>query len=306
MRNFRRTTAIALGVYLTAIALLWIFQRELIYAPDDADYVPPSHYSMLDGVQEIALETADGFELTAWFLPAPARRPTVVVFPGKSSSLRNQRYRIRHFKDARMGVLLVAWRGYSGNPGSPDEQGLYTDARAALDWLELHRIESSSIVLYGASLGSGVATQLAVERPVGAVVLEAPYTSIVDVAARRYPVVPVRWLLRDRFDSRSRIDRIDVPLLIMHGDADKVVPQRFGRQLFEKAKTRKEGFWPTDVGHNDLFDRGGFDAARNFIERTIDRLDPMLSFPTGAGPAADNHPDSAAQSLSDVPAEISL
>ena len=205
MRSLGRALAIVAGVYLLAVALLFGFQRELIYSPDRLPYVSPSHYAMLAGVQEIALETADAFELRAWYAPAPPQRPTVVMFLGKSGSLRSQRYRIQHFRDARMGVLLLAYRGYSGNAGEPTEQGLYRDARAALDWLASRGIAGESIVLYGASLGSGVATAMAAERPCAALVLEAPYTSLVDVAAGRFPGVPVGWLLRDRFDSLSRI-----------------------------------------------------------------------------------------------------
>ena len=166
-------------------------------------------------------------------------------------------------------LMLVAYRGYSGNAGAPTEQGLYADARAALDWLNAHGVVDSSIVAYGASLGSGVATKMAAERELGAVVLEAPYTSTVDVAALRFPLVPVGWLMKDRFESLARIDAVTEPLLVMHGDRDTVIPQYFGRRLFAAAHAPKEGFWPHGVGHNDLFDHGGCDAARAFVERSM-------------------------------------
>jgi fermentation-respiration switch protein FrsA (DUF1100 family) len=191
------------------------------------------------------------------------------MFLGKSGSLRSQRYRVALFREARMGVLLLAYRGYSGNEGEPSEMGLYADARAALDWLEEHDVRERSIALYGASLGTGVATAMAAERDYGALVLEAPYTSVVDVAAARFPVVPVDLLMIDRFDSLSRIDEIDEPLLVMHGDADRVIAQRFGRELFAAADDPKTGFWPDGVGHKDIFDRGGFEAARDFIESSV-------------------------------------
>jgi len=269
MRKLRLAIAALVSVYVTGVGGLWAFQRELIYAPDHGAYVPPSRYAMLADVQEIALETADGVELAAWYVPAPADRPTVLMFPGKGSKLRNQRYRLREFDDAGMGVLLMAYRGNSGNAGTPNEQGLYDDARAALDWLAANGIEESSIVLYGVSLGTGVATRMAEERSVGAVVLEAPYTSITDVATLRFPWVPVRWLLRDRFDSLSRIATLTEPLLVMHGSDDRIIPQALGRQLFDAARAPKEGFWPNGIGHDDIFVHGGFDAARRFIEKTI-------------------------------------
>jgi len=269
MRMRLLSLAILLGTYLVSVTCLWAFQRALIYSPDDVEYVPPSHYLMLAGVEEITVETVDGIELKAWYAPAPANRPTVVMFLGKGGSLRSQRYRVALFKDAQMGVLLLAYRGYSGNEGEPTEEGLYADARAALDWLESHDVHNRSIVIYGASLGTGVATAMAAEREYGALVLEAPYTSVVDVAAARFPIVPVDLLMFDRFDSLSRIDEIDEPLLVMHGDADRVIAQRFGRELFDAADGQKAGFWPVGVGHKDIFDRGGFEAARDFIESSV-------------------------------------
>ena len=271
----------ALVLYLAGVTALWAFQRDLMYFPDGLPRVPPSHYEMLDGVQEISFTTADGVELVAWYAAAPPTGATIVMFHGNGGSLRGERYRLKQFKDARMGVLLLAYRGYSGNAGSPSEQGLYADARAALDWLQASGVESESIVLYGISLGSGVATKMAAERDVGAVVLESPYTSTVDVAAWRFPVVPVSWLMEDRFESLARIGSITEPLLVMHGDGDVVIPQRFGRQLFEAANEPKQGFWPQGLGHNDIFDNGGFVTVLEFIERTMN-----VRVETPKGPSA--------------------
>lgn len=252
-----------------AVLMLWALQRELIYAPDSVSYVPPSHYEMLDGVEEIFVRSEDGLMLRSWYARAPAGQPTVVLFPGKSASLRGQRYRIRHFMNARMGVLLLGYRGYSGNAGTPTERGFHLDAEAALDWLHARDVSARSIVLYGISLGSGVAMQMAAEHPHAALILEAPYTSVADLAVRRFPFFPVRWLLRDNFDTLTRIGLLSQPLLVMHGGRDTVIPQRHGRTLYDAATVQKEGFWPPAAGHNDVFDRGGFDAAVDFIERSL-------------------------------------
>jgi fermentation-respiration switch protein FrsA (DUF1100 family) len=264
-------TALIGGIafYAMTVTVLWAFQRDLMYFPDASPRVPPSYYEMLDGVQEASFTTADGIELVAWYAPAPPLRPTVVMFHGNGGSLRGERYRLKHFKDAGLGALLVAYRGYSGNAGTPDEQGLYADARAALDWLDENGVASKSIVLYGISLGTGVATKMAAEREFGAVVLEAPYTSTVDVAAVRFPIVPVSWLMHDRFESLARIRDVTEPLLVMHGDRDYTIPQRFGQQLFEAANEPKEAFWPQGLGHSDIFDNGGFATALEFIRRTM-------------------------------------
>jgi fermentation-respiration switch protein FrsA (DUF1100 family) len=269
-------------LYSAATFALWALQRELIYHPDSRERVPPSFYPMLAGVDELHLTTADGIDLVAWYAPAPAGRPTVVIFHGNGGSLRGERYVLKYFMDARMGALLLAYRGYSGNPGTPTEEGLYADARAALDWLEARGIGRESIALYGQSLGSGVATKMAAERDFGALILEAPYTSIVDVAAHRFPVIPVRWLVQDRFDSLARIAAVEEPLLVMHGDADVVVPQAQARRLYAAANEPKQAFWPSGVGHNDLFDNGGFTTAQDFIEQQI--ATPTATGPSGPAP----------------------
>jgi fermentation-respiration switch protein FrsA (DUF1100 family) len=269
-RKVATVAVAAIAVFYSATTFaLWALQRELLYHPDPRDSVPPSSYPMLAGVEELRLNTADGVELVAWYAPAPAGRPTVVMFHGNGGSLRGERYRLKYFMDASMGALLLAYRGYSGNPGTPTEEGLYADARAALDGLDARGVHRESIVLYGQSLGSGVATKMAAERNFGALILEAPYTSTVDVAAHRFPVIPVGWLMEDRFDSLARIAAIDEPLLVMHGDADFVIPQSQARRLYAAANEPKQAFWPSGVGHNDLFDSGGFATARDFIERQI-------------------------------------
>lgn len=255
------------ALYVAVVAGLCAFQRDLMYRPEQIAHVLPSHYPMLAGVQEIRLKTPDGLNVFAWYAPAPDGRPTVVIFHGNGGSLRSQRYRLAHFKDAGMGVLLLSYRGYSGSDGAPSEQGLYTDARTALDWLRKRGVPDEKIVLYGESLGSGVATKMASERKVALVVLESPYTSTVDVAASRFPIVPVDWLMLDRFDSLARIRAIAAPLLVMHGGADEVIDQSEGHKLFTTANDPKEGFWPHGAGHGNIFDLGGFDAAREFIER---------------------------------------
>ncbi len=258
-----------LAVYIAVVGLLYIFQRDLMYRPEQIRRVAPSYYPMLAGVREIQLHTPDGLRVYAWYAAPPAGRPTVAIFHGNGGSLRSQRYRLKCFKNANMGVLVLGYRGYAGSDGTPSEEGLYTDARTALDWLNVQNIADDRIVIYGESLGTGIATKMATEREFAAVILESPYTSTVDVAATRFPFVPVSWLMKDRFDSLARIAQVQEPLLVMHGEADEVIPQAFGRRLFDAANEPKEGFWPKRAGHNSIFDLGGFQTAAEFIERRV-------------------------------------
>jgi hypothetical protein len=269
MRWLVRTLVAAIVFYGVVVGLLYVYQRELMYRPEQIARVAPDYYEMLTGVQEVELTTPDGLRVYAWYAPPPEGRPTVVIFHGNGGSLRSQRYRLAHFKSANMGVFLVAYRGYSGSDGAPSEEGLYTDARATFAWLKAQGVTEDRIVLYGESLGSGIATKMAVEHEVAAVVLESPYTSTVDVAAEKFPFVPVTLLMQDRFDSLSRIGAVREPLLVMHGEADEVIPQTFGRKLFDAANEPKEGYWPKLAGHNTIFDLGGADMAVDFIERTV-------------------------------------
>ena len=255
------------ALYFAIVGLMFVFQRDLMYFPDTIRHVPPSHYDMLAGVQEVELNTPDGLNVLAWYAPPPLGRPTVAIFHGNGGSLRGLRYRLAYFKQANVGVLLLAYRGYSGSDGTPTEEGLYIDARTALNWLNAQGIPDTSIALYGESLGSGVATRMAAEREVGIVVLESPYTSTVDVAEQKFPFLPVSWLMSDRYESLSRIKAVSEPLLIMHGAVDQVVPQDLGRRLFAAANQPKEGFWPQGAGHGDIFDKGGFTMALAFINR---------------------------------------
>ena len=202
----------------------------------------------------------------------PGRRgavaaPTIAYFHGNAGNIADRGFKVRPFLDAGLGVLLVGYRGYGGNPGAPSEAGLFADGRAALDFLAGQGVPANRIVVFGESLGSGVAVLLASERRLGAVVLEAPFTSAADAGQRAYPFLPVRRLIRDRFDSLSRIGAIGAPLLIVHGECDRVVPADQGRRLLAAAAEPKEGVFLPEAGHNDAFEHGSVRLALEFLNR---------------------------------------
>jgi hypothetical protein len=164
---------------------------------------------------------------------------------------------------------MLEYRGYGGNPGSPSETGLYADGAAALDFLDHQGIMPNRLVLYGESLGSGVAVRMAGQHEIAGLILEAPFTSVAQVAQYHYPFVPASLLVRDRFDSLSRIRAVKVPILILHGGRDTVIPMRFGRALLDAAPGPKEGWFAPEAGHGDLARFGALDAVAVFLEQRV-------------------------------------
>jgi len=268
-----RLIGILAAIYVLVLGALYLLQRSLMYFPDRTRPAPAAF-----GVGEMAavtLATADGLDLVAWWrAPEAEGGPVVVFFHGNAGHIGNRGFKVRPFLDQGWGVLLTTWRGYSGNAGRPTEQGLYSDGRAALGFLEAQGIDRAHVVLYGESLGSGVAVQMAFEAEaaggaVGAVVLEAPFTSAGDVGARQYPIFPIRYLIRDRFDSLAKIGRVRAPLLIVHGERDSIVTPAFGRRLLEAANQPKEGRFIPGAGHNNLFEFGAAAVVVDFIQRRL-------------------------------------
>ena len=257
----------ALVVYGGIVSGLYAFQRRLLYHPRSTR--PPLDDLATLGVREVELTTQDGLRLFSWYLPPRADRPVVAYFHGNGGNIGNRAERLRRFAREGYGVLLAEYRGYGGNPGMPSEGGLFADGEAALDFLGHCGIRPAEIVLWGESLGSGVAVYLTATREIAALILEAAFTSVAAIAQRRYPFIPAAWLLRDRFDSLSRISKVTAPLLILHGERDRVVPVRHGRKLLAAAIAPKEGWFSPVAGHENLAQFGAIDAAISFIERRV-------------------------------------
>jgi uncharacterized protein len=258
---------IPLAVYLAVLTCLFVFQRSLLYFPDRSR---PSlaEFGQL-GVREVPLTTTDGLSLLSWYLAPPQGRPVILYFHGNGGNVGDRTNRLRRFAGEGYGVLMLEYRGYGGNPGAPTETGLFADAGAALDFLQREGIAADRLVLYGESLGSGVAVHIAAQHRVGAVILESPFTSIAALAQYHYPYVPAALLLRDRFDSQSQIGRVRAPMLFLGGGGDAIVPPRFSRTLYEAAPEPKENWFAPDAGHVNLDGFGALDAVVSFIERHL-------------------------------------
>jgi hypothetical protein len=257
----------ALAAYGVVVGGLYVFQRQLLYFPDTRR--PELDDLATLGVREITLGTSDGLSLLAWYLPAKDGRPVIAYFHGNGGHLGYRRERLWSFAEHGLGVLMAEYRGYAGNPGVPTETGLLADGAAALDFLTREGVAPDRLVLYGESLGSGVAVALAARHKVGALILEAPFTSVAEVAQYHYSFIPAAALVRDRFDSLTRIGAIKAPILVLHGERDRIVPVRFGRALFDAARQPKELWLAREAGHEDLVRCGAFEAVLDFLRRRV-------------------------------------
>jgi fermentation-respiration switch protein FrsA (DUF1100 family) len=245
-----------------AFVLLYVFQRSLLYLPQRRP-ISPASVGFPEG-EEVVVETNDGEQLIAWHVPPRPGYPFVIYFHGNAETIANRIDRHRALIATGAGLLAVSYRGYMGSTGQPTEEGLLHDADAAYAFAT-SRYPPDRIVLWGHSLGSGVAVALAATRPVAKLVLEAPFTSITDVARRMFPVVPVRWLMHDQFHSDERIGAVTASILILHGARDIVVPIALGERLYQLAREPKRFVRYPKGGHDDLDDYGAGIAARRFI-----------------------------------------
>jgi fermentation-respiration switch protein FrsA (DUF1100 family) len=246
-----RVTAVVGVTVAVLLTLAWALQRRLIYYPDAGPV--PAAASVLPGAQDVSFRTGDGLELAGWFVPAATGAPTatVLVLNGNGGNRAGRAPLAAALARQGLAVLLFDYRGYGGNPGEPTETGLAADARAARGYL-LSRPDTGRIVYFGESLGAAVAVGLAAEHPPAALVLRSPFTSLADVGRRHYPYLPVGALLKDRYDALGGIAAVRVPLLVVVGGADDIVPTEQSRRLYDAAAEPKRYVEIPGAGHNDL------------------------------------------------------
>jgi uncharacterized protein len=265
MKLILTVAGVAILAYSVILAGLYIFQRRLVYPVQTAPYHKVSELG-LDDLRELKLQATDGTTLIAWWMPAEPGKSTLLYFHGNAAALLNRLPRIERFSAAGYGVFMPAYRGYSGSEGSPSEAALIDDAVMVYDALRERGVSEHNIVLYGESLGTGVAIQLAGRRKVAGIVLDAPYTSLPDVAQLAYPFMPVQSFMTERFDSRRHIQKLDVPVLMMHGTEDQVIPISFGRELFSAANAPKRFEAIEGAAHSNIYDFGAFAHLDKFLK----------------------------------------
>lgn len=263
------SAAVVVLALVGVLLLIWIGQRTLIYFPDRD--VPSPAVTGLADVEAVAIQAADGVTLQAWFLPSrtPRPSPAAIVFNGNAGNRAYRTSLAAALRGVGLSVLLFDYRGFGDSEGSPTEHGLTEDARAVRRYVAGRSdVRADRLVYFGESLGSAVAVRLAVEHAPAALILRSPFTSLVDVGRLHYPILPVRWLLRDRFSSIDAIASVRAPVLIIAGDRDRIVPPEQSRRLFERASEPRELVVVRGADHNDaalLDGRELMEAVQRFV-----------------------------------------
>jgi hypothetical protein len=262
MALLKASLFVAISGYIGLLAVMYVTQRSWMYFPERLHIAPAA--AGLSEAEEIVLDTTDGEHVIVWHVPPRADAPVVLYLHGNGGSLSHRVDRFHALVSDGTGLVALDYRGYGGSSGTPSERGLIADAMAAYGFAA-SRYPAERIVAWGESLGSGVAVALASQKPVGHLVLEAPFSSAVDVAALAYPWLPVRWLMKDQFRSDLRIGKVTAPVLILHGDHDSVVPIELGERLYKLVRSPKEFMRIRGGEHEDLGNYGAVEAAKAFF-----------------------------------------
>lgn len=266
-----KIATIAVVGYLVAVTALYVGQRRLIYHPTGTATDPAT--LGLDGFARVALTSLDGTTLETWRRDPQPGLQTILYFHGNGGTLADRAGRLAALGEVGYGVWIMAYRGYSGSDGRPSEARNTADARAFYDAAREQGISATDIVLYGESIGTGIATRLAADVEVGGLILDSPFTSLVDLAAELYPAVPVRPFIAESYPVASIIGEINAPLLVMHGKRDGVIPYRMGEAVHAAASAPKTLKIFPNGGHSDLFNHGALSEIRAFTANRARRED---------------------------------
>jgi len=234
-----------------------------LYHPSENNYFGDN---LIVSIDKVKIKTKDNIELLGWYHKKNSKNyKTILFLHGNAGSLENRIHKINHFENMNINFLIIAWRGFSGNKGNPTEKGLYEDAESAINWMKSEGIETNDIIVYGESLGTGVATEIAQNSNFAGVILESPFTSMIDAAKNKYPFFPIRFLLKDKYEIDKKIKNIKSPLLIMHGEADKIVPFWMGKKMYDIANEPKYSYFTKHDNHMMEYDENLLIMLEKFI-----------------------------------------
>jgi uncharacterized protein len=250
-------------IYISVLVFLFFFQRSLLYHPNENNYFGDK---LTVNIEEVQIKTSDNLNLLGWFHNKDLKKfKTIVYFHGNAGKLENRIHKLNHFKDMDVNFLIISWRGFSGNLGKPSELGLYKDGKGAIDWLKGMGLVDKDIILYGESLGTGIATHIAQNKKFAGLILETPFTSMVDAAKNVYPYIPVGFLLKDKYENDKKIKNINIPVLVMHGEVDQIVPFKMGKKIFDIANQPKYSYFTKYDNHMMEYDKNLLITLKEFI-----------------------------------------
>ena len=249
-------------VYLIILTVIYFSQRSLMYHPTENNYLDENKLN--HKIEKIKIPS--DFELNSWYFKKNANFKTLLFFHGNAGSLENRIYKLNDLSKLDLNYLIIAYRGFSGNQGAPSEEGLYKDARAAKYWLNLNNISDENIIVYGESLGTAVAIDLAKDHKFAGIILESPFTSMVKLSRKYYPWAPTSLLLKDKFDNKIKIKNVRAPVLIMHGEADQIVPFSMGKKIYEIANEPKYSYFTKHDNHMMEYDENLIKALNSFLK----------------------------------------
>jgi len=263
MNYFVPVLLIFILAYFFVLVFTYVFQRNLLYHPSENNYFGDK---LIVNVEKIKIKTKDNIELLSWYHRKNLNDyKTILFLHGNAGSLENRIHKINHFNNMKVNFLILAWRGFSGNKGKPTEKGLYEDAKSAVAWLKSKGVKENNIIIYGESLGTGVATEIAQNKNFAGIILESPFTSMIDAGKDKYPYLPVRLLLKDKYESNKKLRNINSPILIMHGKVDNIVPFHMGKKMYELANEPKYSYFSEYDDHMMEYNQNLLKALKDFI-----------------------------------------
>ena len=254
---------LSLIIYFIVLTYIYLFQRNLLYHPSVNGYQGDK---INFDYEEVFIKNNEGIKLKAWFHKKDLiNKKTILFFHGNAGDLSNRNYKLNELSKLNVNFLILAWRGFSGNKGNPSEKGLYEDARSAVRWLEKKGVKEKNLIIYGESLGTAIAIETAQNKNLAGIILESPFTSMVELAHNYYPFLPVKFLLKDKYETIKKLPNIRSPLLILHGRLDTIVPFSMGKTLFEKANKPRFKYFIDNDNHMMRYDQNLLDEIKKFI-----------------------------------------
>ena len=254
-----------LAVYLLVLIFIYFNQRNLLYHPGENNYLDDkAQFSY----KEVLIEVDQDIKLKSWLIDKDLEKyKTLVFFHGNAGNLSNRIYKLNELSKLKLNYLIFAYRGFNGNKGKPYEAGLYKDAENVINWLKSKNIVENNIILYGESLGTAIAIHTAQMKNFAGIILEAPFTSMVTLGQKYYPIFPVKFLLNDKYESLKKIKNVKSPVLVMHGKKDKIVPFKMGLEIYEKLNGQKFKYFNEEDDHMMEYNPDLVRAIENFINQ---------------------------------------